>query len=292
MKKGLIKRIGPGDTINRWSDNWIGGLRSMKPLVRQEGVNVEWVHELFEPGTRSWNEQLVHDSFTSHDAEEILKVRPGIRMQEDMIAWADERNGWYSVRSCYRRLKADQDQKESLAENAVGSSDNSLWWTTLWRLKVPPKVRIFWWRALNNFLPTKRELRRRHIEREDHCEVCGEPGESLYHVALTCTVARQFWRSAQEITGYKVPVLHPETWTRDVLSGELCTASEAALIVCGAWSLWSGRNARKHGKTRWNPRAAVHHVASMVEDFAGRELVEASRATSPELVEETPAWLD
>ena len=83
----------------------------MKPLVRQEGVNVEWVHELFEPGTRSWNEQLVHDSFTPHDAEEILKARPRIRMQEDMIAWSDERNGWYSVWSCYRRLKADQDQR-------------------------------------------------------------------------------------------------------------------------------------------------------------------------------------
>ena len=54
------------------------------------GVNVEWVLELFEPGTRSWNEQL------------ILKVRPGLRMQEDMIAWADERSEWYSVRSCYR----------------------------------------------------------------------------------------------------------------------------------------------------------------------------------------------
>ena len=32
-------------------------------------------------------------------------------MQEDMIAWSDERNGWYSVWSCYRRLKADQDQR-------------------------------------------------------------------------------------------------------------------------------------------------------------------------------------
>lgn len=200
-------------------------------------------------------------------SSEILKVRPGIRMQEDVIAWADERSGWYSIRSCCRRLKADQDQQEMMTENAAESSGNSRWWTAIWRLKIPPKVRIFWWRALNNFLPTKGELKRRHIEREDHFETCGEPGESLYHVALTCSFACQFWRTAQEITGCKLPALHSETWTRDILSGELCSPNEAALIICGAWSLWSGRNARKHGKTRWNPTAAVQHVASMVEDL-------------------------
>lgn len=184
-----------------------------------------------------------------------------------MFAWASERNGCYSVRSCYRALKNEQDQKEAMSGNAATSSDASHWWAALWRINVPPKVRIFWWRAMNNFMPTKGELKRRHVEKEDHCEGCGEPGESLYHVALKCTFACQFWRTAHEITGLQVPTLHQATWTRDVLSGDFCTPSEAALIICGAWSLWSGRNARKHGKDRWNPQAAVRHVAAMVEDF-------------------------
>jgi hypothetical protein len=237
LKKGLIKRIGPGDSVNIWTDQWIGALRSMKPLVRLEEVRMEQVHELFLPGTRTWNEQLIRSSFIPHDAEEILKVRPGSRLQEDSYAWADERSGWYSVRSCYRRLKEEQDQKEVMTDNTAASSGNSQWSTALWRLHVPPKVRNFWWRALNSSLPSKTELKRRHIEKEDHCVACGVPGESRFHVALKCTFAQQFWRTVQQLTGFRLPNLHEATWTRDVLSADLCTPSESALIVSGAWSL-------------------------------------------------------
>jgi hypothetical protein len=94
----------------------------MKPLMRMEGVNVEQVQELFIPGTRSWNVQLVNDSFLPQDAEEILKIRPGVRMQEDLLAWAYERHGCYSVRSCYRALKSEQDQIEAMKRNSTESS--------------------------------------------------------------------------------------------------------------------------------------------------------------------------
>lgn len=117
MKKGLIKRIAPGNSVNIWADQWIGGLSSMKPLMRMGGANVEHVHELYILGTRTWNEQLVRDSFLPRDAEEILKVRPGIRMQEDVYAWAFERSGWPSIRYCYRILKDEQDQKEEIGWN-------------------------------------------------------------------------------------------------------------------------------------------------------------------------------
>lgn len=118
LKKGLIKRIGPGDSVNIWTDHWIGGLKSMKLLVRLDGVDVEWVHEPFVPVTTIWNEQLVRASFIPGDAKEVLKIRLGAQMQDDMFAWANERCGVYSVRSCYRRLEEEQDQKTVILENA------------------------------------------------------------------------------------------------------------------------------------------------------------------------------
>jgi len=39
------------------------------------------------------------------------------------------------------------------------------------------------------------------------------------------------------------------------------------MIICGAWSLWTGRNARNHGKLNWNAAAAARHISSMLEDF-------------------------
>jgi hypothetical protein len=57
-------------------------------------------------------------------------------------------------------------------EGPPASSENGRWWGVLRKLKVPPKVRIFWWRVINNFLPSNAELARRHIcEGELLCSV-------------------------------------------------------------------------------------------------------------------------
>lgn len=140
------------------------------------------------------------------------------------------------------------------------------------KIKLPPKVLIFWWRAINNFLPTKGELKRRHVAREDHCEACGEPRGSLYHVAFTCTFAKRFWQATREITGCRLPELHPVTWMTYLLSDNMCSEKDAALIICGVWSLWSGRNARRHGKEQWNSRAVV---AALVEELICMDLEKA-----------------
>jgi len=65
-----------------------------------------------------------------------------------------------------------------------------------------------------------------------------------------------------------MPVLHPSTWSKDVLSLLICPPKLAAVIVCGAWSLWSGRYARRHGRKLWEPGAAVQHISTMLEELA------------------------
>jgi len=148
LVKGLIKRVGPGDSVNIWSDKWIGGTTTMKPIVRLPDVQAERVCELFLPESRQWNIQKVRDSFCTIDVEEILKLKPGPRMNEDLTAWAFEKNSLYSVRSCYRMLKKESDQLESFKLNETSTLEEIRWWKKVWKLKVPPKVRIFWCRAM------------------------------------------------------------------------------------------------------------------------------------------------
>ena len=52
------------------------------------------------------------DPFVPFDVEEILKIKPGYRLQEDLVAWAPEPHGQYSVRSAYRLLKEEQMKEE------------------------------------------------------------------------------------------------------------------------------------------------------------------------------------
>jgi hypothetical protein len=267
LLKGAIKRVGSGTTVNIWKDNWLPGGVALKPLVRLDGVDLEQFSELFIPDTRSWNEDLIRASFVSCDADEILKLRPGFRMEGDLIAWNFERNGLSTVRSAYRLLKAEQSQVEAGRLNETSSSTDSLIWKRLWKLRVPPKIRIFWWRAVNNFLPTKANLNRRHVELESFCPTCEAEAETLHHVAFVCPLAKRFWQSVERLMGFKVPDLHPISWVKDALVRGRCIEKEATILACGVWSLLTGRNARKHGKSHWDHTAAVHHISSMLEDI-------------------------
>ncbi|TVU51168.1 hypothetical protein EJB05_02576, partial [Eragrostis curvula] len=143
-----------------------------------------------------------------------------------------------------------------MRDGVAQPSDQVHWWRVLWKMKIPPKIRIFWWRVINNFMPSKAELKRRHVAKESFCEACGDPSESIYHVALECSYVRRFCEAVCDILGIKMPPLHPITWAKDIISEHRCSTSDANVIVCGVWSLWTGRNARAHGSSRQDPDAA------------------------------------
>jgi hypothetical protein len=49
LRKGAIKRVGPGTSVDIWKDNWLPSAVQMKPLVRLGGVAAQRVDELFLP---------------------------------------------------------------------------------------------------------------------------------------------------------------------------------------------------------------------------------------------------
>jgi len=178
--------------VNVWEDNWIPGLRSLKPLARMPKATAVKVSELFISGTRVWDEKKVYNSFMTLEAAEVLKIRPSTCSTTDVLAWAYERNGVYSVRSAYHALKQDQMASAMAKGSETSSSNNSSFWSRIWRLNVPPKVRVFWWRVMHGSLHSKYELKRRHVAEECHCEMCADQEESLFHVLFACPIARRF----------------------------------------------------------------------------------------------------
>jgi ribonuclease HI len=266
LEKGLIYRIGPGD-INPWENNWIPGVGLLRPLIRLESATANRVSDLFIPGTRVWDMRQLRKNFLALDIVEILKIKPSMRSEHDVVAWAFEKSGTYSVRSAYKLLKDEQMASAMVSTGETCSSGNNRAWKAVWKMNVPPKVRVFWWRILHKSLPSKAELKRRHIAQEGFCEVCGDPEESIYHVVNSCTVARRFWEKVTKLTGLKIPNLHPSTWATDVLFSEICSADIAALYLCGAWALWTGRNGRRHGRKVWEPGSMARYIATLLEEL-------------------------
>jgi hypothetical protein len=132
---------------------------------------------------------------------------------------------------------------------------------------VPPKVRVFWWRIVNGYLPTRGILHGRHIEHTPNCEVCGVDEESIKHVLMDCTIAKNFWAEVKKLTSVKLPTLHPHTWAHDLVDPGLCPPRNAAIFLYGMWSLWMARNKRRHGEKVWPVQAAVQWVKDTAFDL-------------------------
>jgi hypothetical protein len=115
-------------------------------------------------------------------------------MTEDIWAWSGERHGLYSMRSAYRMLVESAYHRDAHVEERTSNSEAHYnWrWKKLWRCKVPPKVQVFLWRVLNEFVPSRYNLHRRHVEPLSICTTCGAQPETTYHALLQCTYARLF----------------------------------------------------------------------------------------------------
>ena len=217
LKTGLVKRIGDGSSVSTWHDSWIPGLLSLRPSAQIGNANIPYVADLIDAETGSWKIELVRQNFTAPEADAILNIPLSVGGGADSWAWAAEKSGNYTVKSAYRAL-VTHNEHSALGEGTVteSSENQKQCWSRLWKLKVVPKVRVFWWRVLQKILPVESTLKHRHITQLARCKVCLDADEDLYHALIKCTHAKMFWREAREWLSIKLLELHPSTWSKDM----------------------------------------------------------------------------
>jgi hypothetical protein len=54
--------------------------------MRLPSATAARVNDLFIPGTRTWHEGVVHRFFMALEAEEVLKIKPSTRLEDDVLA--------------------------------------------------------------------------------------------------------------------------------------------------------------------------------------------------------------
>lgn len=130
-----------------------------------------------------WDIDLLKDIFTDRDFNLILSV-PVKAMYADSWFWNGEKLGQYSVKSAYRSI---QEGKVHLQHEVL------LVWNKLRNTKIPQKVKVFMWRALSNYLPTKDQLTIRRVNVNQYCHVCNIDFESVDHIVIQCSFAIRCW---------------------------------------------------------------------------------------------------
>ncbi|KAL8131971.1 hypothetical protein AgCh_007755 [Apium graveolens] len=188
------------------------------------------------PGQYAWDVDVVKDVFIDRDAKLILSI-PLRDADSDCWFWKWDKKGQYTVRSAYTAI---QEVKQSYIQN------DSISWKKLWNAKVPLKVKHFIWSAVRNILPTKDQLLTRRVDVNDKCPVCNDEIEIVYHVLVTCSMAKQYWNDL----GINTEENNSSSFDRWVNSiFQKCKIIELQEVFMVCWSLWNNKN-----EVIWNQR--------------------------------------
>ena len=142
LKKGVVWRVGNGNSIQILRDNWIPRQSGLMVKSLKTWSRIRWVNQLILPQTREWNVPLINQLFYRFDAEEICKIKLPVSETEDHLAWNYEKNGIFTVRSAYR-LGMNLKQQEGIVGSfrSISYGRENLW-NLVWKAQVPHKVRI------------------------------------------------------------------------------------------------------------------------------------------------------
>jgi hypothetical protein len=134
---------------------------------------------------------------------QISSIPPSCTNRKDTLIWRVSKNGRFTVRSAYF-LQKDL-MKRGMAESSRTGGHTTIW-KKVWALPIPNTEKKNLWRALNDILPTKDNLRRKKILQDPSCPICGLEPETLLHILWQCQSSRDVWslgnRSVQKSNTY------------------------------------------------------------------------------------------
>lgn len=121
--------------------------------------------------------------------------------QEDQWVWTADSSVIFSVSSAYRVILDLQYPLQ-----------HSTFFSVIWKLKVPPKIKFFIWRIALNRVATRDNLRKRGIlitDDEYKCPFCSLVEQSISHLLFQCPCSSLIWSQWYS----KVGILTASPWT-------------------------------------------------------------------------------
>jgi len=215
------------------------------------------------PNTRIWDPGKLEGCFLPWEAELVGRILVSEGWDEDILIWPLTSDGEYGVQSTYRMLVEVEKLALQSSSSSVQSQDV---WKKIWKLQVPNKIRHFLWRAAKNSLPTKMNLKARHILVDDTCDDCGDHAESIMHCLWLCDQSRSVWLSdpgfgflAQKKFRFFVEIL-------EALFSE-GSAYRCALFATVAWGLWQRQNRVRVHQPSWSLHDIRDRAKELVQEF-------------------------
>lgn len=265
LEQGIRVRIGNGYTTAIWGSDWIPETGNFKVITPwpQTFYPIK-VADLIDPISGRWDVEMLHNTFWEVDKYRILAIPLGSNTADDKLVWHYSNDGKFSVRSCYHLISSLTSAQDSSGAGATSGLDN-LNWKEIWSLPIPPKIRMFLWRACSGILPHKAELFRRHVLDSPLCNSCGNKVETTNHVLMECRGMREIWKHCP----FNLPVTdsHTSMWQlfqmfKRSLQPDLFLVG---LVIC--WKVWEVRNLELHGDPHGFPSNVYRWSSEFLQTY-------------------------
>lgn len=201
VNRGLRKRVGDGANVRVWTDRWIPNTQT-ELLISPRGNADEdlRVSEFIRADLVGWNVELLDMFLLPFERDRVLSIPLSTRRPRDSWYWSLEKKGEYSVRSAYRAIFGEDEGelRADCSETKVGL------WGKIWHANTIPRVKLFFWRACLEALPTRASLHKRIESMDSLCGICGAEEETVIHALGGCIFARLVWeqrRVCEEVDG-------------------------------------------------------------------------------------------
>ena len=133
-------------------------------------------------------------------------------------------------------------------------------WKSIWKLKVPGKIKHFLWKACTNSLPTKENLLKRKILQESGCPRCSGSSEFVVHALWSCTCIKVVWNT--DFNWVDRCPTDSESFSY-VLQKIQAKPALVSLFATTAWSIWFQRN-----KSRQQDHPLpLHNIAGFAKNY-------------------------
>ncbi|GKV11786.1 hypothetical protein SLEP1_g23006 [Rubroshorea leprosula] len=246
--EGFRIKVGEGKRVSFWWDEWCGESYLANKFPRLYILCTGKDEECFQMGralngTWRWNltwRRTLHQ-WEDETAKELQNMIEKVRISPgsaDNWEWIHSPDGEYSTATAYALL-TNQRREEEEAEI----------YKRIWNPNIPSKVAAFNWKVLLDRIPTKLNLLKRGVikeEEERKCVLCEEEKEDSSHLFLNCKIVKWLWRACANWWGIEVGLQNEckktfqlfGAWTKKSHKREGWDCIWNAVI----WIVWMARN--------------------------------------------------
>ncbi|KAL4361897.1 hypothetical protein GQ457_04G006420 [Hibiscus cannabinus] len=182
---------------------------------------------------------------------------------DDEIVWRYDGSGLYNVKSGYKLLLKERQSDYGMYVAAPLSI--SRFFSSMWGVSLPAKVKINMWRVMNNFLSTYANLQARRLNVNNCCPLCGSEAENVQHIMWECVFVKELLGAQGIQVANQYPDVPWMEWMALVFE-RLSSVQRHALMVT-YWVVWHARNKVVHEGVQPSVTNSLSFILASLKEY-------------------------